>query len=325
MMNVLVTGSSGFIGRYLAAYLIRCSISVVQAVRAQPANTLSGKTIYVGNIDSHTCWETALENVDMVVHLAAYAHVLDSTQLDLDALYACNVAGTQNLVQACLRKGVKHFVFLSSIGAIADSSQTPLPTTAVPTPETPYGHSKLQAEQALIALTTGQAMTWTILRPPLVYGAGNPGNMARLQRLVQWGMPLPFANVRNQRSFIYIENLVDAIATCLLSPQAQNQIFHVSDAQALSTANLIRKIANHSGCPCLLFPLPLSLLRQIGRWGDYLGQRLLHRSLPFNSHIVNKLTDSLLIDTQYIQQTLAWSPPFTVDEGLARTFAAQSQ
>jgi nucleoside-diphosphate-sugar epimerase len=280
---------------------------------------LNANPLLVGNIDGDTSWHHALQGIDTVIHLAARAHILHENTLNSEAeFFQVNTEGTTNLVQQSIQSGVKHFIFISSIGAMASLSNQPLTEKSACQPDTPYGRSKLQAEQALISLASQSTMTWTILRPPLVYGPGNPGNMERLVKLAGLGLPLPFGLVHNRRSFVYVCNFVDAIATCLTHPQAKNQIFLVSDTQDLSTPQLIRKIAHHLGRPCKLFPIPPSLLKLASYLGDAL-QNLSQRPIPLNTSTIERLLGSLVIDSSHIQTTLNWQPPFTLDQGLSKT------
>ncbi|MGL4502950.1 MAG: NAD-dependent epimerase/dehydratase family protein, partial [Planktothrix sp.] len=234
-----------------------------------------------------------------------------------------NTEGTINIVNQSLKAGVKHFIFISSIGAVATLSTSFLNENTPCFPNTPYGQSKLEAERGLIQLANNSLMDWTILRPTLVYGDGNPGNMERLFKLIQIGIPLPLDGIKNHRSFLYIENLVNAIITCITHPKARNQIFHISDGQDLSTSDLIRKIAYHAGYPCRIFYCPLPILHGLGYCGDIL-ELLSNRSLPLNQKTIQKLTHSLRVDSNHIRQTLDWHPPFTVDEGIAQTFSHSS-
>jgi nucleoside-diphosphate-sugar epimerase len=190
-------------------------------------------------------------------------------------------------------------------------------------PDSPYGGSKLQAEQALINLAKDSNMTWTILRPTLVYGPGNRANMERLMKLIKRGLPLPFGAIKNRRSFVFVGNLVAAIITCLDHPNAANQIFLISDNQAVSTPQLIRLIAQQIQQPCRLLPVPTTLLRFLGYLGDNI-ESITGKNLPFNTYNIDRLLGSLTVDSRYIQKTLDWQPPFTLEQGLAQTIQPEN-
>lgn len=316
----LVTGATGFIASHLIPSFEQQSWQIKAAIRGDSTQLSPSITrINVGNIDGNTEWHNALKDTDTVIHLAARAHILHEDISNSEAeFFIVNVEGTANLVNQSIQAGVKHFIFISSIGAMATLSNQPLTESSPCQPDTPYGRSKLQAEQALINLASQSNMTWTILRPTLVYGPGNPGNMERLVKLISKGFPLPFGSVNNHRSFLYVGNLVDAIATCLTHPNAKNQTFLVSDDQDLSTPQLIGKLAHHMGQPSRLFPTPLSLLKLAGYAGDGI-QSLSQKPLPLNSGTIDRLLGSLFVDSSHIRNTLNWQPPYTVDEGLAQT------
>ncbi|HIK27230.1 MAG: NAD-dependent epimerase/dehydratase family protein [Oscillatoriaceae bacterium SKW80] len=321
MKLILITGSTGFIASHLIQFLLKKQLYNIRAAFRTNFSQLSPNVIPIpiGNIDGNTDWIDALKGTDTVIHLAARAHVLhDSSSYPEAEFFKVNTEGTTNLVRQSIAAGVKHFIFISSIGAIATLSDQILTENSPCNPDTPYGRSKLQAEKALIDLASKSSMTWTILRPTLVYGQGNPGNMERLIKLVKQGWPLPFGLVKNRRSFVYVGNLVDAIATCITHPNAKNQIFLVSDRQYLSTPELIRKIAYHLGRPCNLLPVPPRLLKLAGYLGDTV-EHLLNRPIPLNSATIERLLGSLAVDSSYIQTTLNWQPPYSIDQGLEQT------
>jgi nucleoside-diphosphate-sugar epimerase len=263
-------------------------------------------------------WQEALLGIDTVIHLAGRAHILHETISNPEAAFIkVNTKGTINLVKQSLKAGVKHFIFVSSIHAMAAESDDILNENSPCHPDSPYGRSKLQAEQALINLAKDSDMTWTILRPTLVYGLGNRANMDRLMKLIKRGLPLPFGAIKNRRSFVFVGNLVAAIITCLDHPNAANQIFLISDNQAVSTPQLIRLIAQQIQQPCQLLPVPTTLLRFLGYLGDRV-ESITGKNLPFNSYNIDRLLGSLAVDSSYIQKTLDWQPPFTLEQGLAR-------
>jgi len=321
-VNVLVTGSAGFIGGPLCDKLrdvghkaTACSRSRVE----QPG------IFYVRSpeLGPEADWSEALADVDAVVHLAGLAHVSSKkSDPETDRKYLrVNAEGSRRLAEQCARAGVKHFVFLSSCHAVAGESDNVLTDQTIPQPVTSYGRSKLVAEEAIKSVLADSDCAWTILRPPLVYGPGNKANFGLLVKLVQTGIPLPLASVRNRRSFIYLENLVDLVATCLGSPRAFGKTFYPSDGVDLSTAELIEQIARaeagnlkpecidggRAASRARLFPFPESALKVMGRVPG-LGA-------------LRKLTSSLYVDSGPICRDLGWTPPFAMEEGLRRTLA----
>jgi nucleoside-diphosphate-sugar epimerase len=167
-----------------------------------------------------------------------------------------------------------------------------------------------------VEVARGTGMSWTIFRPTLVYGPGNPGNMERLIKLIKLDLPLPFGSINNHRSLLFVGNLIDVIATALDHPQAQCQTFTIADEPDISTPALVKSIARSLGLKCNLVPLPIGLFQWAGKLGDSL-QEITSRSLPVNSRLINSLVGSLYVDTGYLKATLDWKPPFSMAQGLA--------
>jgi nucleoside-diphosphate-sugar epimerase len=178
----------------------------------------------------------------------------------------------------------------------------------MPNPQDSYGISKWEAEQALAAVSSETGLETVVIRSPLVYGPGVGGNFLSLLKLIRSGLPLPLGSVRNRRSLIYCENLVDGLIACVREPRAAGQTYLVSDGEDLSTPDLIRRIARAMGRSVRLWPVPVSLLR----WGGGLvGRR----------GAVARLTESLQINASKIRRELGWSPPWSVDQGIEETVA----
>ncbi len=324
-MKVLITGATGFVGRHLLPALERGGHSLTLPVRDSGAEARLPESIapntrrllVIGDIHARTDWREALRDVDAVIHLAARAHVLDETAEDEEAFMNVNVRGTSRLVEQSLEAGVRRFILMSSIGAVTASSDSVVTLNTPCKPETPYGRSKLAAERALIDQSSGTKMVWTILRPTLVYGPGNPGNMSRLVALVRRGLPLPLGAVANRRSFTFVENLVEATATTLTHPNAANAVFLLGDGEDLSTADLIRRIAVLTGSRTRLVSVPMPVLRGFAKaaqaFTDATGW-----SLPLDSATLRRLECSLYVDIEPLREKLDWTPPIGVDEGLRR-------
>jgi nucleoside-diphosphate-sugar epimerase len=300
MARVLVTGANGFAGAAICRHLLACGWTVRGSLRSAAAMVPEGvEKVVVGEIDAATDWSAALEGVDAVVHCAARVHVLQETEADpLAAFRRVNVAGSRNLATQAAA-GVRHFVFLSSIGAAVAERQ--------PSSASPYQQSKLEAEAALRDAASQSSMVLVMLRPPLVYGPGAPGNFRRLARLIAAGRPLPLAAIANKRSLLFVGNLAGAVEAALGCQFAPEKPLALCDGEDLSTPELARRIGRACGRPARLFALPPLLLKWTGR--------LLGRGAA-----VAALTGSLTVDNGPIRKSLGWSPAFGVDEGLAMTF-----
>jgi nucleoside-diphosphate-sugar epimerase len=271
----------------------------------------------VGNLDAHTNWSFAFHEIDVVIHLAARVHVMrDDSENPLEEFRKVNVQGTENLARQAAQAGVKRLVYVSSIKVNGEqTADTPFSEIDLPHPLDPYGISKMEAEQALHRVARETGLEIVIVRPPLVYGAGVKGNFISLFAAIDKGIPLPLAGAHNARSLVYVGNLVDALICCATHPSAVGQTYLLSDGSEISTAQLCREIAIALACADRTFYLPPALLRGL------LG--LLGKSAQ-----LDRLFGSLRIDSSKIQRELAWSPPYTMQQGLRSTadwYRAQRQ
>ena len=284
-MNILITGQNGFIGKALFDLLKQQGHQVRGTVRNKQKTQKNKDILVVGNIDSTTDWKDPLTDVEVVIHLANRAHVLNDQVRDPLAIFReVNVAGTIQLAKQAVESGVKRFIFVSSIKVNGEqTSKHPFTVNDKPNPQDPYAISKLEAENTLRKIAQKSSMEIVIIRPPLVYGQGVKGNFQRLSRLVELGIPLPFSSIKNKRSLISLDNLLQILSKAVIDPAVANQTLLVSDALDLSTPQLIKKIANSIGKPARLFPFPIKLLKVIGR-------------LTGQSEIINRLTENLQID-----------------------------
>jgi len=319
--KILVTGATGFIGRHLAPVLTAQGAVVRGASRLVPASGIPGVAEWtvVGGLGPDTDWTKALGGVGTVVHLAALAHQTDPRRQPREAEFmTVNAAGTTRLAEAARAAGVRRFIFVSSIGAVAEASDDLVDETTPSRPSSAYGRSKLAAEAALRAVFEGSKVEWCVLRPVLVYGPGNPGNMARLHRLVHSGLPLPLGGIRNHRSFLFVGNLVSAIARLTKAPSVSGRTFHVADDKIVSTPELIQLIALAAGRRVVLWPAPRWSLQAAARCGDIAAGCGLRTGL--DSYSLLRLEQSLIVSSQALRQVTGWRPERTLLEGLRITF-----
>ena len=305
-MKILLTGSSGFLGRHLRAYLGSNSALTVTPVgrRVRDGNVIARE------VDGLTAWGDLLLGHDRVIHAAARAHVMKDEVTDPLVEYRkVNVHGTLNLARQAANAGVKRFIFISSIKVNGEQTPFNQPFTAddTPLPEDAYGISKYEAEQGLMELATETGMEVVIIRPPLVYGPGVKGNFASMVELVARGYPLPLGAVKNQRSLVSLDNLVDLIITCIDHPEAANQVFLAGDGRDLSTTELLQGVAKAMSVPSRLLPVPTPLLTLLA---TLIGKKA----------IADRLFGSLQVDITKTRHLLGWTPPITVEEGLRRCF-----
>jgi len=311
---VLVTGANGFIGSALCRRLQDAGMPVRAALRDRssiPASegVQTGGYEWVVLHDQSTEGETqqVLHGVQAVVHLAARVHVMvDRASDPLHEFRRVNRDWTERLARAAAGQGVRRFVYMSSIKVNGEETQVPFTEDDVPNPQDPYGISKWEAEQVLAAVLAKTGLETVVLRPPLVYGPGVGGNFLQLLNVVRKGIPLPLASVDNRRSLMYRENLVDALFYCMRDARAAGRTYLVSDGEDLSTPDVIRRLAKAlNKTPCL-WPLPLWVLRAVGR---FMGKKAM----------IERLLGSLQIDSSRIKRELEWHPPYSVDQGLADT------
>ena len=309
-MKVLVTGASGFVGKTLCAHLASLHFDVVATVQSLPDTPVPGVEYrIVTEMSSTTDWSDALADVQTVIHCAARVHVMhDHAQDPLTEFRRVNTLGTETLARAAAHCGVKRLIFLSSIKINGESTMpvSPFNQASPAKPRDSYAISKWEAEQALTRVSTETGIEAVVLRCPLVYGPRVKANFLRLLQAVDHGIPLPLALARNRRSLIYLNNLTDAITTCLTHPAAAGKTYLVSDGEDVSTAELIARIAQALGKPSRLWPCPLGLMELAGK-------------LTGKSDEIARLLGSLCVDSNKIRSELDWTPPYTLEQGLAET------
>lgn len=306
MIRVLVTGASGFVGRAACSAMVSRGYQLRAATRSDTIaeETLGdGESVSIRDLGPTTDWGLALLKVDVVLHLAARAHIMHVGRREAEEFRRVNTEGTIALARQAHAAGVRRFVFVSSIKVYGEStSSRPFSHDTTPAPADVYARSKLAAEDGLREI---RGLETVIVRPPLVYGKGVKGNFARLCELVRLGIPLPFGRIQNRRDLLGLDNLVDLLTCCLEHPAAAGQTFVAADGFPISTPDLCVAIAKEMGKRARIFPVPVSLLgflsRSIGRAEE-----------------ADRLVQSLEIDSSHVQRTLQWHPPCTLQEGIAR-------
>ena len=290
MMKILVTGATGFVGRYLINHLSKTD-EVIACVRKK-SNLLpsSVQQIIINNFFDITI----PQDVDVVVHLAAVAHNKNN---DMDEFKKINVDGTLELARKALQTNVKRFIFISSIGVNGNSTHGKAFTEQdTPNPTNDYTKSKYEAEKALAKLFENTHIDLVIIRPPLIYAHDTPGNFSKLLMLIKLGQFLPFGCTHNQRSFISIENLVSFITTCIYHDTKINETFLIADDEVISTKQLIQCLSSGMGKSMILLPVPTKLLSTLA---DVTGK----------VSIFEQLYGNLEIDNRKAKKFFNWHPP----------------
>lgn len=304
--SVFLTGATGFVGGAVLRRLISDGANVTAAVRGNADALEKGVQVVRFDAFDTTHWQESFVGIDAVVHCAARVHVMNDAETDpLAAFRKVNVQGTLSLAEQAAQAGVRRFVFISSIKVNGEGTLPgrPYTTDDRPEPSDPYGISKFEAEQGLLALAERTDMEVVIIRPVLVYGPGVKANFLNMMRWLDKGVPLPFGAIDNRRSLVALDNLVDLIVTSLTHPAAANQVFLVSDGEDLSTTQLLHKTAAALGKSARLLPIPSWMLSTAA---NLMGKKALSQ----------RLCGSLQVDIHKARTLLQWSPPVSVDNAL---------
>jgi len=307
---ILVTGATGFVGRAVIDSLINTAYDVRACSRQidvvfHPSISL----FHTGDLSENSDWQQALQDVNVVIHLAARVHVMaDHSNDPLIECRKVNTAATLNLARQAADAGVKRFVFISSIKVNGEDTNTGdkfLPDDDF-IPTDPYGLSKYEAEQGLLDLAKTTGLEVVIIRPPLVYGPGVRANFLSMMKWIYKGVPFPLGAVHNQRSLVALDNLVSFIIHCVKHPKAANEIFLISDNEDVSTTELLKKVANAFGKKAFLLPVPVGLMKFAAK-------------LVGKEDVANRLFGSLQVDSSKAKELLNWEPVITMDEQLKKT------
>jgi len=310
-VKVYVTGASGFVGRGLIKRLCEINHDVTVCVRDEERAKGLGDVRHsiIPDIGPDTDWGQELSGHDVVVHLAARVHVMDETAADpLSAFRHVNVGGLETLAHAAANVGVGRVITVSSVKAVGEAAgpATPINETSSEQPLDPYGQSKLEADVGLRKIAESAGMGWTVLRPPLVYGPGVGGNFQTLMQACARRQPMPIGGIRNQRSMIYLGNLVDALKAAIEAENPLNGVFLVDDGTPVSTPELVRMVSKALDVEPRIFPVPAGILRA--------GLTILGKG-----GMADRLTGSLVIDSALFRRVADWTPPYKMVQGLAET------
>lgn len=315
--TVAVTGATGFIGAALCRELAGQGWRVRALGRREPGPLPNGIAFHRADLLDAPSLRAALAGATTVIHLAARVHVMREQAADpLAEFRRVNVTGTELLLEEAVRAGVTRLVFASSVKAVGESSELPFTESTPPRPGDPYGQSKLEAEELVRRAAKAHALDATVLRLPLVYGPGMKGNMLRLFRAVDRGLPLPLGLVRNRRSLVFLGNMTGAVLAVLRTPARGPRTFFVSDGDDVSTPDLLRSIGRALGRAPRLVPVPPVAFRAAGRLGDVVSTV---RPVPLTTAAVDRLLSTLVVDSSALGRATGFVPRYTLDAGLGIT------
>jgi nucleoside-diphosphate-sugar epimerase len=295
--KVLVTGSTGFIGRALCEHLFDKGYSVVGSARNAGKMTGSHQYVFIETLDASTDWSEALQDCSVVIHLAGRAHILNEKHQNVHEIHRKNnTAATLNLAKQAAKLGVSRFIFLSTIGINGISTNgVAFNPKDITSPHSPYANSKLKAEIGLKSICQSSKMEAVVIRSPAVYGIGAPGNFGLIEKFIRYNIPLPFGSLKNYRSLISLENLVILLQICIEHQNAANQLFLVCDNEDISTPDIIRMMSKIIGKNPIIFKFPLKLL-----WIIFI---LMGKKRAGSSLILD-----LQVDNTLARENLGWKP-----------------
>ena len=294
-MNALITGFTGFVGKNLIRYLKDSDISYVPLSREELVSGVFSK----------------IDQSDSIIHLAGKAHVMEKIS-DPGLYYEINFEFTKKLFDAFISSDAKKIIFISSVKASADIVDGELTESDVPNPQTHYGKSKLMAEEYIQNQNLPLGKSFFILRPCMIHGLGNKGNLNLLYKLIAKGIPYPLAAFENKRSFLSVQNLCFVIRELLERDDIPSGIYNVSDDEVLSTNTLIKLIAKASDRSPKLWKINPTLIRYIAKLGDIL-------KLPLTTERLDKLTENYIVDNTKIKQALGKDFPVNAHDGILTT------
>lgn len=301
MLTISITGITGFVGVNLSSYLRNRNYSI-------KGISLRGKN-----------WQEQFDSKsDAIIHLAGKAH--DTANISTDEEYfKINRDLTIELFELFLDSDIRDFFYFSSVKAVADVVDGILIEDVIANPITPYGKSKLEAEQYILSKDLPQGKRVFIIRPCMIHGPGNKGNLNLLYRIVEKGIPWPLAGFENQRSFLSIDNLSFLIEAMLKRADIKSGIYNFSDDVALSSNELVTLIGDVLGKKVSLWKIPSNLIKNVGKVGDILP-------LPLNSERLKKLTESYVVSNAKVKTSLGIDKlPLTAKEGLEITIKSFNQ
>ena len=293
-IRVLVTGASGFLGKNLALYLSKEIFTFIPVSYREDFNI------------------SLFHNTDVIIHLGGKAHDVINAAKDEEYVKA-NYLLTQKLFDQFVNSDVKTFIFLSSVKAVTDRADEPLTEEAIANPTSIYGRSKNLAEEYILKQTLANSKRFFVLRPCMIHGAGNKGNLNLLYNFVSKGLPWPLGAFENERTLCSIDNICFVIKELIENETILSGIYNIADDDPISTNQLIQLISESQGKKTFIFKIPKPLIKFLAKSGDLFG-------LPLNSERLNKLTENFMVSNKKIKLALNKQLPVTTKDGLTKTF-----
>jgi nucleoside-diphosphate-sugar epimerase len=300
MQNILITGALGFVGQNLTNYLKNYNLI-----------TISRKNGFDYNLIDNDFLDN--NRIEIIIHLAGKAHDLKKTSNDSE-YYEANTDLTISLFDSFLKSNAQTFIYLSSVKAVKDFIDCPLTEDNEPAPISVYGKSKFEAEKYLLSKKLIANKKLFILRPCMIHGPGNKGNLNLLYKLVSKNLPWPLGAFENKRSFCSVQNLNFIIEQLISRDDISSGIYNIADDEPLSTNQIIDLIANTQNHKSRILKLPKSLIFILVKIGDFVR-------LPFNTENLTKLTENYVVSNEKIKMAIGKELPMSSKEGLLKTFS----
>lgn len=310
----LVTGAGGFIGRALVEALAAAGEPVRAMFRTPPLAVPPGAEAATADLSDVSALRRAAAGCTTVFHLAGRAHDLDAAERS-DVLRAANVEGTENLLRVAAEAGVRAFVYAGSVKAMGEGAEDCLDEDAPPAPRTPYGRSKLEAEQLVLAAGGRSGMRASALRLPLVYGPRMKGNLLWMLDAIERGFFPPLPHVANRRSLASVGDVVLALRLAAATPAAAGRPYIVTDGVAYSPRGIYDAMREALGKRPVSWSLPLPALRAAAELGTAV-RRATGRRVPLDREALDKLLGSACYRNERIRRELGFQPVTTLEAAL---------
>jgi nucleoside-diphosphate-sugar epimerase len=293
--KVLITGSSGFVGQNLVEYLDARAFNIQKL-----------------NLRSQSWPMEAATDVSTYIHLAGKAHDTKNTS-DKEEYFKINTGLTIDLFKHFIESEAKLFIYMSSVKAVADKVTSELDESMSSRPSSPYGASKWEAEQFILAQNLPPSKRVFILRPCMIHGVGNKGNLNLLYKVVNRGIPYPLGAFDNKRSFLSVDNLCYVIHQIIVNEKVESGVYNVSDDDSIATTELVKIIASSTNQKVKLLQIPKWIIKGCAKVGDFLH-------LPLNSERLEKMTETFIVSNKKIKKALGIEKfPVSAQDGLANT------
>jgi len=305
MPRIIISGASGFVGQNLTPFLEKGGWKVIPLSREQNTkNTITYNALSKNDFD----------NTRAFIHLAGKAHDLKNTSLD-EEYYEVNTELTRILFDLFLESNCKTFIYFSSVKAVTDKVEGILTEEHPYHPQTVYGKSKALAEQYLLSKELPKDKRLYILRPCMIHGPNNKGNLNLLYSFVCKGIPYPFGKYHNKRSFVSVENLCFIINELIDNTEIESGIYNIADDASLSTIDLVKVMGNVLSKPLKILNLPKTFVHLIAKIGDVLP-------IPINSERLQKLTENYEVSNDKIKKAIQKELPLSAKEGIEKTISS---